>query len=379
MGGDSGLRFLDGGGDMGAAIRAHDWSATPLGPVADWSAALKVVVGMMVNSRFPKCLFWGPDLISIYNDAYRPMLGDKPVALGRPMAEVWSDVFEEIAPIARKALAGEATFIEDFPLDTDRHGYTERAYFTFCYSPVRDEAGLVVGVMDTVIETTAKVEAERNSKLLNAELAHRIRNTFAMVSAIAAQTLRTSATKEDAQKKLTQRIAALGNAHGLLTRTAWTGASVGEVVEEALKPHRSGEGRIRVEGPHVALPSRQALALALAIHELATNAVKYGALSCEQGRVDVAWSVGGPDAAGRFRFAWTESGGPRVSPPTRRGFGSRLVEQALAGDFGGAVTIDHDPSGLRCRLVADLRDLKAEPAAPPAHADDREVTEVEAQ
>jgi PAS domain S-box-containing protein len=152
--------FLTGGGAMGRLVRAHDWVATPLGSPDHWPPSLRTAVGMVLNSRFPAALVWGQSLVTIYNDAFRPILGQKPEALGRSFAEVWSEAWAEIGPIAKRAFQGEATYIEDFPLTVERNGYPEQAYFTFCYSPVRDEAGRVVGFLDTVIETTRRIRAE---------------------------------------------------------------------------------------------------------------------------------------------------------------------------------------------------------------------------
>ncbi len=153
--------FVSGGGSLGARMRAFDWAATPIGPIEGWPSALRIAVDNMLSSAFPTCLFWGDDLIAIYNDAYRVLLGSKPEALGQPMRVTWSEVFEALQPIATKALQGESTFIEDFQITIDRHGYMEDAYFTFCYSPVYDEHGEVLGILDTVVETTGKVLAER--------------------------------------------------------------------------------------------------------------------------------------------------------------------------------------------------------------------------
>jgi len=175
---------------MADAIRAYDWSSTALGSLEHWPSSLKIAVGMMLSSKFPKCIVWGPDLITIHNDAFLPILGEKPPALGRPFSEVWHEAWDEIGSIAERAFAGEATFIEDFPLVINRHGYPEKAHFTFCYSPIRDEAGVVRGMIDTVIETTGTVEARRQASLLNGELEHRIKNTLAVVAAIVSQTLR---------------------------------------------------------------------------------------------------------------------------------------------------------------------------------------------
>ena len=149
--------FLTGGGAMGALIRVHDWAATPLGPPEVWPQSLRIAVGMVLGSRFPACIVWGAHLTTIYNDAFRPILGAKPEALGRPFSEVWSEAWETIGPIAERAFAGEATFIEDFPLTVERNGYPEEASFTFCYSPIRDETGGVAGVLAIVVETTGKV------------------------------------------------------------------------------------------------------------------------------------------------------------------------------------------------------------------------------
>lgn len=153
--------FLAGGGEMAARVNAHDWAATPLGPIAAWPGALRIAAGIVLSSKFPSCLVWGPELTTIYNDAFVPILGAKPDALGRAFSDIWSEAWTMIGPLAERAYAGEATFIEDYSLEIDRYGQTEMASFTFCYSPVRDESGAVAGMIDTVIETTSRVSAER--------------------------------------------------------------------------------------------------------------------------------------------------------------------------------------------------------------------------
>ncbi|WP_077002334.1 PAS domain-containing sensor histidine kinase [Variovorax sp. KK3] len=159
--------FVGGGGKMGAQVRSFDWAATPLGPAVDWSPALRITVDQMLASQFPACLFWGPDLIAIYNDGYHLILGTKGDALGRPLRETWREVWPQLEPIATRALAGESTFIEDYMITIDRNGRMEDAYFTFNYGPVFDERGDVVGMLDTVIETTAKVQADAQLRALN--------------------------------------------------------------------------------------------------------------------------------------------------------------------------------------------------------------------
>jgi two-component sensor histidine kinase len=215
-------------------------------------------------------------------------------------------------------------------------------------------------MMDTVVETTGKVHAEKNARLLNAELAHRVKNTLAIVSAIVSQTFQFAASKEEAQATLTQRITALGQAHSTLNQANWRGASIRAVIEDALAPHESGHHQISVDGPSLTLSPKQSLTLALVINELATNAVKYGALSVEKGRVSVAWQIGAADADDTFRLVWAECNGPAVSKPERRGFGSRLIQQGLATDFGGDVRITYDPQGLRCELTTTMTNLRFE-------------------
>jgi PAS domain S-box-containing protein len=161
------LTFLTGGGQMAARIAAHDWRATPLGPIEHWPGALRTALGLALNSRFPTFLCWGADLISFHNDASTPLLGDK-AALGLPFRTVWPEVWDTVGPIATKAYAGEACYHEDMPVLMEHHGYPEQSWFTFSYSPVRDDDGTVGGILCTVVETTGKV------RRLNGALTHQV-------------------------------------------------------------------------------------------------------------------------------------------------------------------------------------------------------------
>ena len=351
--------FLEGGGKMSEAIAAHPWEETPLGPIETWSAALKVSVATVVNSDFPKCLCWGPELISIYNDAFVPLLMDKHPCLGVAFADTWSEVWAEVAPIAHRALAGEATFLEDFEAVVNRSGQPEPGFFTFCYSPVRDETGVVRGMLSTVIETTDKVRAERLSRLRNRELAHRSRNAYALVSALIGRTFRTSASKEEAQEKLQQRLGSLVRAQDALVRDDAPGAEVAQVAEQALEPFRDGSGAIDASGTLVRLGSDQATALSLALHELATNAHKYGALPVPGGRATLRWWIEAEPDGDVFHLDWAERGGPAVTPPSRRGFGSSLIQDALAQALGGEAKLTYPPEGARFTVSSPAARLGA--------------------
>jgi two-component sensor histidine kinase len=185
------------------------------------------------------------------------------------------------------------------------------------------------------------------------ELNHRVKNTLATVQSIAAQTLRNEPDPLQAYQKFEARLMGLSDVHEVLTRESWHGAALPEVVERALRPFGgTSAGRIRAGGPDIWLAPGAALTLALVFHELATNAAKYGALSVEGGKVHVDWTLEGAD--NRLRMTWVETGGPRVQPPTRRGFGSRLIERALRGELRGSAAATFDEGGLIWSLEARL-------------------------
>ncbi len=167
---DSQESCLAEGGELGSLVRAVDWSKTPLGPVAAWPTSLKTMVGVVLRNRFPMLLWWGPELIQIYNDGYRPILGEKhPTALGAPALQVWSEIWDVIGPMARSVLdGGQGTWNESLLLLINRRGSPEETYHTFSYSPVPAEQGHVGGVLVTVNETTEQVQDNRQLRMLGA-------------------------------------------------------------------------------------------------------------------------------------------------------------------------------------------------------------------
>ncbi|MFP4143763.1 MAG: PAS domain S-box protein [Phycisphaeraceae bacterium] len=167
---------LPGGGGMGDRIRSFDWSKTPLGPIARWPQPLRSIVNLAIETRFPSLVAWGTELTVLYNDAYRPLLGDKPEALGRPLFEVWAEIRDTIEPLIEQAQAGEAVFFEDFHFTLLRHGYPEPAWFDFCFSPLRNQAGAPAGVLVTAVETTGEVVAERRRQGYLLKLADQLRD-----------------------------------------------------------------------------------------------------------------------------------------------------------------------------------------------------------
>ena len=488
--------FFRDGGELAARMRAYDWSKTPLGPPDTWPSSLRTIVGLMLTSKFPMFVAWGAELTFLYNDAYVPIFGAKhPDGLARPFHEVWAEIWDDVGPLARKALKGESVFLEDLPLLMRRKGFDEQTYFTFSYGPAHDDAGKVAGVFCACTETTGEVlarnalrrekdhltelfrqapgfmcvvrgpehvfevtndaylqvvgyrdligknvrealpdlegqgfyelldrvyetgeafvgrqipialqpspggpkqqayldfvsqpirdgngtitgifvegldvtdraRAQLRQKLLINELNHRVKNTLATVQAIASQSFRPGEDPQRARQLFTSRLLALANAHNILSREGWDGADLPDIVAEALRPF-DHENRIHVEGPRVRLTAKAALSLALALHELATNAVKYGALSTDAGTVDIAWftAPGEADAPDRLSFVWEEKGGPAVATPARRGFGSRLLERSLAAEMSGTVSLAFKPTGLRCEIEVPLEEPTGDPHA----------------
>ncbi|MBV8192063.1 MAG: PAS domain S-box protein [Alphaproteobacteria bacterium] len=229
-------------------------------------------------------------------------------------------------------------------------------------SPISDAKGRIVGASKIARDITDRKRQERHQNTLVNELNHRVKNTLASVQSIAAQTLRHSETTAKAQKQITSRLVALSKAHDVLTQRSWEGAPLRQLIEEAVAPHCVPEvERFDLDGPEVWVSPKKALAMTMALHELCTNAVKYGALSADKGRVRIAWSV--RDAAGqlRLRLRWSEIGGPLVSPPSRHGFGSRLIERGLGLDLGGEVRLAFDPAGVVCVIDAPLTAEESRP------------------
>ena len=208
----------------------------------------------------------------------------------------------------------------------------------------------IVGVM---LDVTERRHALERQKLLVDELNHRVKNTLASVQSIVAQTLRNADVRGPIRDLIESRLLALSAAHDLLTKQTWQGAGLLQIVTSALRPFAASD-RISIAGQDVYLSPRHALALSMAFHELATNASKYGALSNEAGSVAVQWDTDHTAKDRQIVIHWCERDGPPVRPPSRSGFGSRLVQRSLAAELGGEVSLDFPPQGARCKIIAPL-------------------------
>jgi two-component sensor histidine kinase len=363
MGGEEAGHFLAGGGELGALTRAFDWSKTSLGSPQTWPQSLRVTVRLVLTSRHPMFIWWGEELIQLYNDAYRETMGPErhPSALGARGRECWAEIWDIIGPQIDYVMAGKgATWHEDQLIPVTRHGRREDVWWTYSFGPI-DFDGKVGGVLVVCKDVTSEHMAREALALINEELKHRVKNTLTVLGAVATQTFRDASSKSDLEK-YQGRLASFGRAQDLLTAANWAEAPLQDVVRTALIPYRTGEGRFTVSGPPLIVKSRQALALSLAIHELATNAMKYGALTVPSGHVSIAWRSEDRQGEAKFVFTWQESGGPPASEPTNLGFGSRLISRVLQDDFGGAVDVSYGSTGLVCCLTAPLQNLATSPS-----------------
>ena len=219
-----------------------------------------------------------------------------------------------------------------------------------------DDSGVFLGYTGCNVDITDAKLAQHRQQLLINELNHRVKNTLASVQYIAAQTLGNAPTTQQARAAFEARLMALSRTHDVLTRENWEGAGIKAIVAQTIEPYRGlGESRFQVEGPEVKLPPRMALALAMALGELATNAVKYGALSNSTGCVRLVWGLEGSATDPRLKLRWEERGGPAVEAPSQRGFGTRLIERGLAQDIDGEVRISFQPTGVVCALDAPVK------------------------
>jgi PAS domain S-box-containing protein len=224
-------------------------------------------------------------------------------------------------------------------------------------TPVRD-GGVAVSLRDV----TERRQAEHRQRLLVNELNHRVKNALATVQAIASQSLRIPDIPSAAVDRFMARLMALASANDILLAKDWQGAELEAIARQVASPYVArgdevrdgGDARFLVDGPTAVLGPRAATAMALALHELATNAAKYGALSTPQGRVSLTWGFQGEGDARRLQLAWRENDGPAVRPPVKLGFGSRLIEKGLKAELRAKVLVEYAPSGLRMSLDAPM-------------------------
>lgn len=220
--------------------------------------------------------------------------------------------------------------------------------------------GVCTRFLGVVADITQTKRNEEYLHLLVNELNHRVKNSFALVQALASQSFRDADVPAEPLQAFSGRLVALSRAHDALTGQNWEGADLREVLAPTVAAHGGGADRFDISGPRVRLSAKLALSVSMALHELSTNALKYGALSNEAGRVRVSWHVDAAASPPRLRLRWQEEGGPPVVAPRRRGFGSRLLERGLAAELGGEVVVAYEPAGVVCTMSVPLVETRVE-------------------
>jgi PAS domain S-box-containing protein len=284
---------------------------------------------------------------TLVNTAYQQLIGHRQV-IGRRLEEALPEMEGQgFLVLLQGVLSSGKPYIGrsvSVRLQRTPDRAPEERFLDFIYQPIVTPLGGVSGVFVEGSDVTDRVLAERQQKLLLDELNHRVKNTLATVQAIAHQTLRSSPEPAEFREAFESRLMALAATHDLLTATNWRGATLRDLLLAELRPF--SHDKYQLSGPEVDLTPAETLALGLVLHELATNAAKYGALSAPGGCVRIFWSR----FEGRLDIEWREQDGPEVSPPTRRGFGSRLIERSLREQLGGSARLDFAPSGLVCHI-----------------------------
>jgi two-component system CheB/CheR fusion protein len=292
--------------------------------------------------------------ITSWNGAAERMFGYAPSeSIGQSIAMLLpSGLKDDIPAVLKRLQSGER--VEQF--DIDRVGKDGRTlHLAFTISPVTDRKGVMVAASTVARDISDELAASAHRDLLMHELSHRVKNTLATVQAIGAQTFASTPDPAEFKTAFFERIIALSETHNLLTLSDWRGAALRDILYKELAPFDSdGEPRWTLTGKDVLLDSRTTLSLAMGMHELATNAAKYGALSNPGGHVTVTWRVDGSGERRTLNLRWVEAGGPLVEPPRRRGFGSRLIERGLKHELGGEIRLDFLAAGVQCSISVPL-------------------------
>ncbi len=261
---------------------------------------------------------------------------------GRPLTDIVSRIDYPDLENDMRTVCGTGRIVER-SVDAADGG----AHYLARILPYRNNDNVIDGVILTFVDVTSLVAAEERQKALAHELSHRVKNTLALVCSIVARTVPAG----EAKQVLLGRLHALAQTHDLLMRTRWTDVPLSELIAAEVAPYAGAErGAVWIDGPRVMLKPRAALTLTLAIHELTTNAVKYGALSVEGGRVDIIWTIVGGDPA-RLQLVWTERNGPEVTQLSRRGFGTELIERSIPFELKGQARLEIVDKAVRCTIT----------------------------
>ena len=357
-----------GDGEVAALIRERDWSRTPLGPIEGWPGCLRMALGLCLHSATPVAVYWGRELVTLYNDVCAQFIGDNhPGALGQPASVLYADIWETVGPILTTAFEqGVPTGSRNQRIPLKHSGQCEELRHDFAANPLYDENGKIAGVMVFAFDITDHLRTARTlegemaelqrlqsqQRVLVSELQHRTRNLLAVVRAIAAHSF-AGHVADGALDGFFERLSSLGRAQNLISRAEGERVKLADIVRAELEAYaHATRSRLEMHGPTVRLASHQVQIIALALHELVTNAVKYGALQAPEGRLSVTWETWlGAQGRQRLALLWRESG-VRMPPHAgiRRGQGRELIENALRFSLHADTQLVFGDDGVWCRI-----------------------------
>ena len=337
--------------EAGVLHRAHEVQAANLSMLAE----TKLLRQMFHQAPGFIGIVVGPEhRFVLANEAFTHLVGGRPL-VDRTVAEAVPEIVEQgfVDLLDEVYRSGEAHKGSDARVMlTQPDGEEPKThYLDFIYQPIISDEGAISGIFVQGHDVTAKVEAERLHVLRQRELGHRLKNQLSIAQAIVSQTLRSAPDPTDAGETIAQRLQALSSAHDVLLNGVGTASTVGKIVTRTVDfLDEDRKRRVHITGDEIEIGSDPALSLTLLLHELATNAVKHGALATEQGALSIAWGTTGDGEA--FQLTWQESGGPEIAPPTRSGAGTKLIN-ALVKRLGGSASTEFEPSGLKCTIRCD--------------------------
>lgn len=299
----------------------------------------------------------GPDHVFTFaNDAYVRLVGERQL-IGKSVREAIPEVKDQgmldlLDQVYRTGIQYQAE-ARSVMIRNPASGELRETFLDFSYDAIRDAEGNITGVFVQGSDRSEDVKRQHRQRLLLAELNHRVKNTLASVQSIVSQTLRSAPDPATAKRDIGSRLAALSKAHNLLSAQEWTSADLGEIIGQEVAVF--DPEHISLDGPRFTVSPRSSISLAMLVHELSTNAVKYGALSSETGTVAIDWRER-PD--GNLRLSWRETGGPPAVQPDRKGFGTRLIESIVSGEFGGTYEPCFCEQGFSCTVTVKAAVLR---------------------
>lgn len=357
-----------GEGEVATLIRERDWSRSPLGPIERWPGSLRTALGICLHSTTPIAVYWGSELIVLYNDVCAQYIGSNhPRSLGTPARVLYADIWATVGPLLLTAFEqGVPTASRNQRIPLKHDDRFDDLRHDFSVNPIHDESGSVAGVMVIAFDITEHVRTTRalademaqlqrlqsQQRVLVSELQHRTRNLLAVVRAIATHSFAGQAN-DGALEGFLERLSSLGRVQGLISRAEDERVKLVDIVRAELEAYaHATRSRLEMHGPTVRLASNQVQIIALALHELVTNAVKYGALQAPEGRLSVTWETWlGAQGRQRLALLWRESGvqmPPHAS--VRRGQGRELIENALRFSLHADTQLVFGEDGVWCRI-----------------------------